>query len=179
METFTELKELVENPHYQVQKQETLCDLTDNMIDLPIVDLINGFNELPYCFTLQSCYGHFVYNDQKDTHNFEPLPIIDAIAKVEYRIAYIAFCIENSLLGRELFESLKEITSLDPENIQFCCAEWFWKRQVNSYALQVEPDRFKRKDTAIVDFKEALHIEKIRKDFFIRLYKLLENAKQK
>ncbi|MDD4356638.1 MAG: hypothetical protein PHN98_05240 [Smithellaceae bacterium] len=178
METFTELKELSKNPHYQLQRQKTLCDLTDDMIDMPIVDLINGFNELPCCFTLQSCYGHFVYNDQTDTHNVEPLPRIGAIAKVEYKIAYIAFCIENSLLGRELFESLKKIADLDPDNIQFCCAEWFWKRQINSYALQVEPDRFKRKDTAIIDFKEALHIEKIRNKFFIQLYKLLENAKK-
>jgi hypothetical protein len=81
-------------------------------------------------------------------------------------------------LGRELFESLKKIADLDPDNIQFCCAEWFWKRQINSYALQVEPDRFKRKNTAIIDFKEALHIEKIRNKFFIQLYKLLENAKK-
>jgi hypothetical protein len=178
LETFTELKELAENPHYQVQKQKTLFDLTDDMIDMPIRDLIKGFNELPYCFTLQSCYGHFVYNGQKETHNLEPLPIKDSIAKVEYRIAYIAFCIENSLLGKKLFESLKEITAIDPENVQFCCAEWFWKRQVNSYALQVEPDRFKRNDTAILNFKEALHIEKIRNEFFIRLYELLKNAKE-
>ena len=35
---------------------------------------------------------------------------------------------------------------------------------------------FKRKDTSIIDFKEALHLEKIRNTFFIRLYELLENA---
>ena len=169
METFTELKELAENPHYQVQRQKSLGDLTDDMVDVPIIDLINRFNKLPYCFTLQSCYGHFVCNDQKDSHNFEPLPIKATIAKVEYRIAYIAFCIENSLLGIELFETLKQITAIDPENIQFCCAEWFWKRQVNSYALQVEPDKFKHQDTAILDYKEALHIEKIRNEFFSRL----------
>ena len=178
METFTELKELVENPHYQAQKHKILCDFTDNMIDAPIIDLINGFNSLPYCFTLQSCYGHFVYNGQKDTHNLDPLPAKDIIAKVEYRIAYIAFCIENSASGRDLFEALKEITAIDLENVQFCCAEWFWKSQVNTYALQVEPDRFKRKDTATVDLNEALHIEKIRNEFFIRLYELLENAKE-
>ena len=49
--------------------------------------------------------------------------------------------------------------------------------QSNSYALQVEPDRFKFQDTAIVGYKEALHIEKIRNEFFIRLYELLENLK--
>ena len=178
METFTELKELAENPHYQVQRQKILCDLSDEMIDMPIVDLINGFNKLSHCFTLQSCYGHFVYNGQKDFHNLEPLSERDINTKVEYRIAYIAFCIENSPSGRELFESLKKITVIDPENVQFCCAEWFWKRQVNSYALQVEPDRFKCKDKAIVDFKEALHIEKIRNEFFIRLYELLNNVRE-
>ncbi len=176
METFTEPKELAENPYYQVQRQKSLGDLTDDMIDMPIIDLINGFNKLPYCFTLQSCYGHFVYNDQKDSHTLEPLPVKDTIPKVEYRIAYIAFCIENSLLGRELYETLKKMTAVDPENIQFCCAEWFWKIQINSYALQVEPDRFKLKDTAILDYKEALHIEKIRNEFFFRLYELVENA---
>jgi len=179
LETFTELKDLAENPHYHAQKREILYDFNDGTIDRPIVDLINGFNKLLYCFTLQSCYGHFVYNDQKDTHNLDPLPTKETIAKVEYRIAYIAFCIENNASGRRLFEALKKITAIDPENIQFCCAEWFWKRQINSYALQVEPDRFKRKDTAIIDFKEALHIEKIRNTFFTRLYELLENEKER
>jgi len=177
VETFIELKDLVENPRYQLQKQKILCDLNDDMIDMPIVDLINGFNKLSYCFTLQSCYGHFVYNGQKDTHNLDPLPVKEIITKVEYRIAYVAFCIENSASGKWLFDALEEITAIDSENVQFCCAEWFWKKQVNSYALQVEPDRFKRKDTAIIDFKEALHIEKVRNTFFIRLYELLENAK--
>ena len=174
METFTELKELADNPHYQMQRQKSLGDLAHDMIDLPIIELIKGFNKLPYCFTLQSCYGHFVYNGQKDPHNLESLPIKDSIAKVEYRIAYIGFCIENSTSGRGLFEALKEITGIDPENVQFCCAEWFWKKQVNSYALQVEPERFKRKDKAILDYKEALHIEKTRNEFFVRLEELLK-----
>ena len=63
---------------------------------------------------------------------------------------------------------------IDPENIQFCCAEWFWKRQINSYALQVEPERFKEKDRAILNYREALHIEKTRDEFFIELEKLLQ-----
>jgi len=122
VETFTELKKFVENPHYQVQKQKILYDLNDDMIDKPIVNLINGFNKLPYCFTLQSCYGHFVYNGKKDTQNLDPLPAKVIIARVEYRIAYVTFCIENSASGRGLFEALKEITAIDPENVQFCCA---------------------------------------------------------
>jgi hypothetical protein len=149
------------------------------MIDVPIIGLIKGFNTLPSCLTLQSCYGHVACKGQKDSHNLEPLPVKDTIAKVGYRIACIAFCIENSLLGRRLLETLQTITALDPENIQFCCAEWFRKRQVNSYALQVEPDRLKWKDTALLGYKEALHIEKIRNEFFPRLYELVENADER
>ena len=174
METYTEPKELVENPHYHSQRRKSLCGLTDDMIDAPIIEIVNGFNKLPYCFTLQSCYGHFVHNSQKNPHNLAFLPIKDSLDRVEYRIAYIAFCIENSASGRGLIEALKEITAIDPENVQFCCAEWFWKRQVNSYALQVEPERFKRKDKAILDYREALHIEKIRNEFFVRLKELLK-----
>ena len=174
METFTEPKKLVENPDYQEQRQKGLAGLSDDMIDAPIVDIINGFNKLPYCFTMQSCYGHFIYNNQKDPYNLEPLPTTDTAGRVEYRIAYLCLCIENSDLGRGLLEALNEITAIDLENIQFCCAEWFWKKQVNSYALQVEPDRFKHEDSAILDYKEALYIEKTRNEFFVQLRQLLQ-----
>ena len=83
METFTKLKELVENRNYQIQRQETLHALTDEMIDVPIINLVNSFNKLPYCFTLQSCYGHFVYNGQKDSRNVEPLPRRDTNSVVQ------------------------------------------------------------------------------------------------
>ena len=162
----------MENPYYQDQRQTSLTNLSDEMIDAPIIDLIKGFNKLSYCFTMQSCCGHFVYDDQKDPYNFEPLPISEIIDRVEYRIAYICLCIENSDSGRGLLKSLNEITAIDPENIQFCCADWFWNKQVNSYALQVQPDRFKHKDSAILDYREALQIEKIRNEFFIQLREL-------
>ena len=179
METYTEPKELVENPHYHEQRKNAMADLTDEMIDAPIVDLVNGFNKLPYCFTLQSCYGHFVYKGQNDAHNLDPLPLTKAIARVAYRIAYIALCIENSDSGRELLKELSEIPATDPENIQLCCGEWFWKRQPNSYALQVEPDRFKHKDRAMLDYEEALYIEKIRNRFFAKLIELVDKQKRK
>lgn len=173
METFTEPKELVENPHYKEQRQKSLSGFTDVMIDAPIIEIVNSFNKLPYCFTMQSCYGHFICPGQKDPHKLDYLPVKKSIERVEYRIAYLAFCVENSEQGRRLLEALKEIISFDPENIQFCCAEWFWRRQVNSYALQVEPDRFKDKDSAVLDYEEALNIEKIRNEFFLRLRTLL------
>ena len=173
METLTAPKEFVENPYFKEQRLKSLSGLIDDMIDTPIVEIINGFNELPYCFTLQCCYGHFLYPGQKNPDKLESLPVTKSIDRVDYRIAYIAFCIENSGSGKRLFEALRDITLIDPDNIQFCSAEWFWKRQVNSYALQVEPDRFKHKDRALLGYKEALYIEKIRNEFFVQLGALL------
>lgn len=144
------------------------------MIDTPLIELIHRFNEFPYCFTLQCCYGHFTYKGQDNPHNLEPLPVTDRIEKVKYQIAYIALCIQNSPSGQRFLEELKEIPSLDPQNVQFGCARWFWERQVNSYVLQVEPDRFQDKDQAVLDYKEAVHIEKIRNEFFHRLKKFTE-----
>jgi hypothetical protein len=174
LETLIELKELIENSQFKEQKKKALLDLSDEMIDKPIIHLIKRLNNLPYCFTLQSCYGHFVYKGQKNPNNLEPLPSLDANEKVIYRIAYIALCIEYCPSGIDLLEALKKITAISPDYIQFFCAEWFWNRQVNSYALQVEPERFKDKDTAIVDYEEALFIEEIRKKVFARVDELLK-----
>jgi len=176
LETYIEPKELVDNPDFAVQKQKALGGLSDDMIDKPIIGIINAFNRIPYCFTLQCCFGHFVYEAQKDAHNLAPLPVTDTIMQVEYRIAYVCFCVREDERGRELLEELKGITAVDPENIQFCCADWFWERQVNSYVLQVEPDRCKDRDSAVIDYQEALQIEKIRNEFFVRLGECLERV---
>ena len=45
---------------------------------------------------------------------------------------------------------------------------------VNSYVLQVEPKQQMNKDQAIVDYQEALYIEKIRNEFFIQIKDLLQ-----
>lgn len=175
METLTAPKELVENPYFKEQRLKSRSALIDARIDAPIVEIINGFNKLPHCFTIQSCYGHFLYPGQQNPDNLKPLPVTTSIDSVDYRIAYIAFCIENSASGKTLFKALRGIALIDPDNVQFCSAGWFWKRQVNSYALQVEPDRFKHKDRVLLDYKEALYIEKIRNEFFVRLKALLRN----
>ena len=173
METFAAPKTLVDNPHFSEQRKQCLATLSDELIDTPILDIIHGFNQYPFCFTLQACYGHFLYHGQDDPHNFNSLPILSSKIRVEYRIAYVAFCIENSVLGKRFYKRLEKLTRIDPQNIQICSAEWFWQRQVNSFALQVEPDRFKEKDSTILDYKEALGIEKIRAAFFDQLSELL------
>ena len=173
METFTFPKTMVENPQFQLQKQRNFNFLENAAIDAPIIEHIKSFNQLPYCFTLQCCHGHFLYNGQQDSQNNDPLPISDSISKVEYRIAYIAFCVDFNDQGREFLDSLKKITSIDNEYIQFGCAEWFWERQVNSYAIQVEPNRYKFQDMAIIDYNEALKIQTVRNIFFDQLMEII------
>jgi hypothetical protein len=177
METFTALKDFVNNPQYHKQRQVALSKLDINTLDPPIRLIIEGLSKLPYCFTLQSCYGHFLYQHQRNPESIEPLPISESITRVEYRIAYIALCLQDSESGRRLFHDLSKIPERDSEYIQFGCAEWFWKSQVNTYALQVEPKRYMTKDKISVNYQEALHIEKTRNVFFNELKRIIQERK--
>lgn len=179
METFADLKDFVDNPRFHEQRQRSVNSVDMTTIDPPIVEIIDGFYKLPYCFTLQSCYGHFLYSGQKDEKNIDPLPVSENIAEVEYRIAYIALCIEDNESGRQLFNELRQVPAVDPEYIQFCCADWFWKDQVNSYALQVEPERYKTEDRCSVSYQEALHIEKVRNQFFTEIKRIVQKRSNK
>jgi hypothetical protein len=175
METFTAPRAFVENPRFDEQRLESLQKLDLSCIDPPIVDVVRSFSKLEYCFTIQSCYGHFLYPGNRVPDNIEPLPVDRAIKSVEYRIAYLTICIGDSLPGMELFNSLREIPSIDRDYIQFGSADWFWERQPNSYALQVEPVRYMAQDRCHIDFGEALHVEKIRNEFFEQVRMLLRN----
>lgn len=166
METFAAPKKMVDNPNFEAQKQSNLSGLKDHMIDAPIVEIIKQFNRLPFCYTLQSCYGHFVYEGQTDRHKIVPLPATPILNPIEYRIAYIAFAIANSDAGHRFKYTLSELEAIDRDNIQFCSAEWFWEKQVNTFALQVEPDRFKHQDIAVLDYAEARRVEAVRNRFF-------------
>jgi len=174
LETFTCKKPLVPNPFHQDQRRRALAGLDLGAIDAPIVEIVRGFTKRTYCFTLQSCYGHFIHREQRQWNNLDPLPVSDRVATVEYRIAYLAFCIEPSGPGRDFLHDLEKIPAIDPAYIQFGCADWFWNKQVNSYVLQVEPDRFKTKDRIKVDYQEARHIEQVRNRFFIQIGKWLQ-----
>lgn len=174
METFTGLKKLVDAPSYLEQRKLSLLNLDMDTIDVPITSIISSFRKIPYCFTLQSCYGHFLYEEQGDKYSIEKLPVLSGTIEIEYRIAYIAICIENNGSGESLLQSLNQIPEIDPEYIQFGCAEWFWEKQVNTYALQVGPIRYMYKDSFLIDYNEALHIEKVRNRFFEKLNKMIQ-----
>ncbi len=174
METFTKPREFVENPRYLEDRQVFLSTLDIRKIDQPIMAIVEKFAMLPYCFTLQSCYGHFLYSSEQDTHNLSYLPTRD-VGLVTYRIAYMAFCLENSQSGIALFNDLSRLTEIDPDFVQFGSADWFWERYLNSFVLQVEPARHMNKDQIIVEHSEAQHIQHIRDIFFTRIAELLES----
>ena len=174
METYVESKEFVDNPSYDRQRKKYLRSLDMSIIDAPILEIVRGFTRLPYCFTLQSCCGHFVYGDRTAPHNLERLPDSDSDESVEYRLAYLALCIQDTPSGRMLYEDLKAVPAIEPEYVQFGCAEWFWQRQVNSYVLQVEPTRHMTKDACSVGYQEALYLQDVRDRFFAAIEQLLQ-----
>jgi len=172
LETFAPPRRFVDHTRYSRARSDALAALDLGSIDEPIVDLISGFAALPHCFALQSCHGHFVYGPNQDPRSHEPLPI-DHTGTVQYRIAYVAFCIENSDRGRALREAMSQIPKVDPSYVQFGSPDWFWERWLNSYALQVEPLAHQHRDEATLDAGEAFHIQGVRELFFERLRALL------
>ena len=173
METFTEFRPMVVDPRYQDRRRQCLNELNIDELDAPIADLIDDLCEIPFCFTIQSCFGHFLYTGQEDPNNIEPLPQTDQIQAIKYRIAFVAFCIENSSFGIEFLSRLKQFPEIDPDFIQFGCAEWFWEGNQNSYVLQVEPARHMLKDKCTINYHDALHVEKVRNRFYDRLMTLV------
>lgn len=172
METLTRAKEFTADPGFHKDRNDVLETLDLSAIDHPVVELIEGFSLLHHCFTLQSCYGHFLCYPGQDPRNLDRLPP-GYSGQVTYRIAYMAFCLENSQQGRTLRDSLEHVQLIDPDYVQFGSADWFWEKHRNSYVLQVEPARHMRRDQIVIDSCEALHIENIRDLFFARLKEIL------
>ncbi len=171
METFTPPRNLVENPRFIQDRNHVLTDLEMEAIDEPIRDIIIKINKQPFCFTLQCCYGHFVWGPKQDPHHLNPLPP-RIPGKVRYRIAYMAFCIENNPMGAAFLKALALIPDIDREYVQFGSADWFWERHLNTFVLQVEPERFQYEDEALVEWEEALRLEQIKTLFFEKLSEL-------
>lgn len=176
METFYQAREFVENPRFRRDRENILANLALQDIDLPIRKLVVEMSAVPYFFSIQSCYGHFVDSTQPAPDNLEPVSA-GGTGPLQYRIAYIALCLENSKSGRLFREALEQITLIDSESIQFGSPGWFWERYPNSYALQVEPSRFIDKDAVTVGHSEARHIQRTRDRFFAALAELVGRQK--
>lgn len=167
METYINSKPLRHNPHFKAERQVALDNLDLNRIDPHIIDLVKEINRLPCLFTLQCCHGHFLKKDGKEISSLE---LLENYERVEYKLAYIALCIENSLMGNSVRKRLMNIPlSVGLDRVQFCSAQWFWERWLNSYALQVMPVRFKDQDTAQLEYVEAREVAKVRDEFYIFL----------
>ena len=173
METFAKPGQLIDDPQFDAERKRVLKKLTLGEIDAPIRGVVAGFMKLPCCFTLQSCFGHFVHGEAPSIDNLRPLPEHD-VGVITYRIAYIVLCIKNSVSGKQLYSALANVPSIDPEHIQFGSPRWFWERQINWFALQVEPSRFAFQDQADIDHAEALHVQKVRNRFFSSLGDLIQ-----
>jgi hypothetical protein len=174
METFIEAKSLIENPDFNERRRMALGKLSFDDIDKPIVEVIKKITSISYCFTLQSCYGHFLYAGQKDPHNIEPVSLNARDQEVEYRIAYLAICVQNNSRGRKLLEDISKIPSIGQKNIQYGSAEWFWERQINSFVVQVEPERFKSQDRCVVNYMEAITLERVRSLFWQEINEIVD-----
>lgn len=172
METFAPPREFVEHAGYARNRERVMSSLDRADIDSPILDVVEAFARLPYCFTLQSCFGHFLWDGQSDPRSLEAVPVRD-VGAVEYCIAYLALCIERSPAGARLRESLRAVETLDPEYVQFGSPDWFRDQHPNCYALQVEPARFQFRDRATIPHREALHVQAVRDRFFVRLREIV------
>jgi hypothetical protein len=125
---------------------------------------------IPHCFTLQCCFGHFVYDGEPDIENLVlPSSYKGTVDDVLYRLAYLAVCIQDSPRGREQYADLAALADVKPDYIQFGSADWFWDQTVNTYCIQLESDRLKNKDNGMISRAEALIIEEIRPILFNRL----------
>ena len=173
METYTNAKKLVEDPGFILNREQYVQSIRTHQLDLPLRRFIRRFNQIPYAFTLQCCWGHF--KQQVHTEPVELLKRSNSFKYVLYRIAYIAICVQNGFEGRRFLQQLKETASLSPGYIQFGSAQWFWKRQVNSYILQVMPDRFKCHDKILLGYNEAQRVQECRGEFFTFLNQKIDS----
>jgi hypothetical protein len=172
METFADAKSLVRNDGYALERAAALKALDLSAVDAPIVDVMEAFRPLPYCYSLQCCHGHFLTAQAQDDHTLAPLPP-GYTGSVRYRIAYVAFCVDTDDRGRELLDKLSRVPEIDPAYVQFGSAAWFWDQWLNSFVLQVEPTVHRFKDQAVLTAGEAMQVQRARDQFFAELRRVL------
>lgn len=177
METFIEARDLVPFPAYAEERARALAAIDWEDLDAPVVDVVRALDELPYVFTLQCCHGHFLTGPEQDERDLAPLSAEHSGA-VRYRMAYVAFCVEDCDSGRAFAERASRLPALcEPGYVQFGSAVWFWEKWVDSYVLQVQPAAHRFKDQAALTAGEALRTQRARDRFFEELRGLLADER--
>lgn len=182
METFIPARPFTADPEFEIRRNAALkgleAEIRSGAIDPPLLGLLQELSKISHGFTLQSCYGHFVHERQPDSRNTGPISDLGGVQEIIYRIAYLAVCLRNDEAGRALHEDLGNMVRIDPAYVQFGSAGWFWEEHVNSYVIQVEPERFIDRDTVTVGPEEALRIERVRDLFFLELETIAAKHRQ-
>ena len=167
MQTFCSERPLQPDPGFEAAKARALEGMDMAEIDAPIKDIITSLNKHPFCYTLQSCFGHFVSTEHPDDHNLSVVEESDSSDNPLYRISYLALCIRADPDGKRLLSLLKKMPwEVDRDRIQFGCAKWFWNRCVNSYVLQVQPKDRADVDSLTISAREARLIQSARTRFW-------------
>lgn len=179
METFTPPKQFIPHPEFAKERAMALRRLEELIRlaepDPPLIPLLRQFMQVPVCFTVQSCYGHFVYSQSPGDRNLAPVSSFpDGVQQLRYRLAYMVFCIEDNVHGHALYDDLQSMTAIDPLYIQFGSAEWFWDMTPNTYVVQLEPLSGACQDSVIVKLDEAIHLERLRERFFMHLEEIAQ-----
>lgn len=170
METYIPHKPFTSHPTFEMDRDAALNSLDPSAVDPQIRLLVNAINTHPQIFTLQCCHGHFVTEDGRELTHLDEGRAGESLL---YRLAYLAVCIADNEAGRQFRTLLMDLPArIDPENVQFGSATWFWDQWPNSYVVQVMPDRYKELDKVRIDYAEALELEKIRDAFFAALGEL-------
>lgn len=173
---------MIDLPDFPAKKVVALRDLDREIqagsVDAPLIGIINNCNKLPDVFTVQCCYGHFIPPGCADEHNLVTLSELPGVISVRYRLAYVTVCIRNSESGRAFYRDFSKMPAIDPLNIQFGSADWFWERSVNTYAVQVEPIRFMELDQVEIGMAEALLIESARDKLFNEITRVIREHRQ-
>lgn len=167
MQTFCSEKPLEYNPGFNAKKVRSLKEMSDVDIETPVVEVVNSLNKLPFCFTLQSCFGHFLIEGENISDSFYfPYSYTDA-KEFLYRISYVAICVDSVPESRRLLTLLRDILNkINTEYLQFGCAEWYWEQYVNSYVIQVQPWNRSNVDSLYVTTEEAQKIRTVRDHFW-------------
>ena len=175
MQTFCSERPLQHDPGFEAAKARALESMDMAEIDEPIKDVIASLNKHPSCYTLQSCFGHFVSTEHPDDHNLSVVEESGSSDSPLYRISYLALCIRDNSDGRRFLSLLKRIPwEIDRDRIQFGCAEWFWNRCINSYVLQVQPKDRADVDSLTISVREVRLIQSARNHFWDTLRTTLD-----